>query len=122
MKSLLVDFLDVAIFFVMGTNSQTDNFLESENLTLEVARKLLVLQQQQIQSQQLQIEQLKDEVAKLQGKNPTSELEIRRGNQTGKSDGEIRRGHTGKSDGGNQTGTHDFLTTAAVLLGFWAAN
>ncbi len=22
----------------------------------------------------------------------------------------------------NQTGTHDFLTTAAVLLGFWAAN
>ena len=59
----------------MASNSQTDNFLESETLTLEVARKLLVFQQQQIQSQQQQIEQLKVEVAKLQGKNPTSRLD-----------------------------------------------
>lgn len=53
--------------FCMADEAQPDSFLDSENLTLDVARKL-------IQSQQQQIQELKDLVEKLQGKNPTSRL------------------------------------------------
>lgn len=55
-------------------SQQTDSILESEHLTLDVARKLIQSQQQQIQSQQQQIQELKELVEKLQGKNPTSRL------------------------------------------------
>jgi hypothetical protein len=52
----------------MSDEDPHDNLFESENLTLEIARKLLAAQQRQIQ-------ELKEQVEKLQGKNPTPRLD-----------------------------------------------